>query len=263
MHSNCSVIVNTCDKYEDAWFPFFELIKKYWNGCPYPIYLNTESKTYIHEGLNVNVINENRSSSTKGFWGARLKACLKQIESKYVILLLEDFFLQDNVAQTDLNSCIQMMENNKNIKAIYFKQIAGYTTIYPENHQYFIMCEKKRYLLNLQAGLWRREDLYSLIDDKDSPWSFEEDGSFRVSEKDIFLCSTRGTHTDMANCVFPYLTDRRVGYGIWAGKWLWNNNKLFKRNGIKMGEIKLDKFTRIDMCKYYLGRFSQMITNKK
>ena len=67
----------------------------------------------------------------------------------------------------------------------------------------------------------------------------------------------------MSNCAFPYLTDRRTGFGIWAGKWLWNNNKLFKKNGIEIGDIKLDRFTRIDMCKYYLQRLSQVITNKK
>ena len=263
MNKNCSVIVNTCDKYEDAWFPFFELVKKYWKGCQYIFYLNTESKQYTHDGLNVTVINENRASCYNASWGVRMKNCLKQIESKYVILLLEDFFLQDNVDQAELDSCIQMMENDENIKAIYFKQIDGYSTVYPKDQQYFIMSGKKRYILNLQAGLWRTEDLYALIDDNDTPWSFEEEGASRVSEKDVFLCSTRGTHTDMSNCAFPYLTDRRTGFGIWAGKWLWNNNKLFKKNGIEIGDIKLDRFTRIDMCKYYLQRLSQVITNKK
>lgn len=256
----CTVIINTCDKYEDAWFPFFELVKKYWKGCTYSFILNTETKNFVYDGLNVTVINCNSLQAKS--WGARFKNCLNKIESKYVILLLEDFFLQENVNQKELDDCINMMDSNDKIKVIYFKQIDGYTDIYKQNPRYFHMKENKRYKLNLQAGIWRKNDLYSLIDNNDSPWSFEEEGSKRVDTKDIYLCSTRGTHTDMSNCVFPYLTDRRTGYGIWAGKWLWNNDNLFRKNGIKIDHISMVKFTKIDMLKYYLHRIRQEISKK-
>lgn len=259
---NCSVLVNSCDKYEDAWYPFFELIKRYWKGCPYLFYLNTETKKYDHQGVNLTVINDS-ASDRKNSWGKRLKHCLEQVDSQYVILLLEDFFLQQDVNQSELDSCIKMMEENENIKAVYYKQIDGYNNVYAPNPLYYHMNEKKRYILNLQAGLWRVKDLYSLIDDNDSPWSFEEEGATRVNEDDIFLCSTRGTHTDMTNCIFPYLTDRRTGYGIWAGKWLWNNNKLLKKNGVKIDNISLENFTRLDMVKYYINRVYQNIINVK
>lgn len=259
---NCSVLLNTCDKYEDAWYPFFELTKKYWGGCQYPFYLNTEKKNYTHSGIDLTVINPSSDESEAISWGMRLRHCLSNIKTKYVILLLEDFFFQAPVNQQEIDSCIQMMDANERIKAIYFKQIDGYQTVYSENPNYFIMSEQKRYILNLQAGLWKTEELTSLIGEIDSPWSFEEEGSSRVSKEDIFLCSTRGTHKDMSNCAFPYLTDRRTGYGIWAGKWLWNNNSLFKRNGIEVKNISLEKFTRFDMLNYYMHRIREGISGK-
>lgn len=41
--SNCSVIVMSCDRYREAWEPFFVLLKKYWNGNLRPYYLVTEN----------------------------------------------------------------------------------------------------------------------------------------------------------------------------------------------------------------------------
>lgn len=43
----CSLLINTCDNYEDTWIPFFSLLSNYWGECPYSIYLNTEEKIYL------------------------------------------------------------------------------------------------------------------------------------------------------------------------------------------------------------------------
>ena len=156
------------------------------------------------------------------------------------------------------------MEDNPSIVAVYFKQIEGYTHTYLPNQNYYLMDKSNmypnnRYMLNLQASLWKREELINLIKNDDSPWSFEEEGAARVRSGSIFLCSRNGTHTDMNGCVFPYLTDRKTGYGIWAGKWLWNNNMLLKKNGISVPSISMEHFTRIDMVKYLLKRFKEKL----
>ena len=41
---SCAVVVCSCDKYSDLWDPYFELFKKFWADCPYPVFLNTETK---------------------------------------------------------------------------------------------------------------------------------------------------------------------------------------------------------------------------
>lgn len=258
--SKCSIMINSCDKYEDAWFPFFELIKKYWQGCNYEFYLNTETKSYIHSGLKLTVLNE-FNSDAKLAWGERTKDCLNRIETPYVILMLEDFFLHKDVDEEELLRCIDMLNNNSNIVAIYFKRIAGFRTDCEFNNKYYNMVEKKDCRLNLQAGLWRREELIKLIDNEDSPWTFEEEGYRRVANNDaIFLCSKRGTHINCNHCVFPYLTDRRLGYGIWAGKWLWKNEELFKKNGIQIAQVHMERFTRLDLIKYYIKRLKQKLS---
>ena len=253
----CSVLINSCDKYEDAWYPFFELVKKYWKDCEYPFYLNTESKNYKHDGVSLTVINCTVDGAS---WGKRLKDCLKSISSKYVILFLEDFFLQREVNQNELDACIRMMEENDKFTAIYFKQIAGFKKNYEGNVRYFLMDENKMYKLNLQAGLWRKKDLEALVADDDTPWEFEFVGQNRLEGKDcLFLCSRAGTHYNYKGAVFPYLTGRTTGYGIWAGKWLWNNNKLFQKNGLTVKDVNLELFTRKDMLKYYMRRIKEKL----
>lgn len=85
MNSNCAVLVNSCDKYAEAWYPFFALFKKYWSDCPYPVYLNTETKAYSEQ--EVQTLNSNKTS-----WGSRLCDALNRIDSEYVILLFRRFF---------------------------------------------------------------------------------------------------------------------------------------------------------------------------
>lgn len=265
MTSNiCSVLVNSCDKYEDAWMPFFKLAEKYWSDCRFRYYLNTEAKSFSAEGLDVGVLNVQGESADKQLpWGKRLKDCLNRIDTPYVILMLEDFFLQASVDQQELERCINLMESDPRYTAIYFKQIDGFTEVYDKEPKYFLMSENIMYKLNLQAGLWRKSYLEALIGDEDSPWSFEFVAQNRLEGQDkLFLCSRAGTHYDYEGAVFPYLTGRTTGYGIWTGKWLWNNDKLFRKNGIQTGEIHLPRFTRFDMFKYYCRRVKEEIAKK-
>ena len=114
----CTVLINSCDKYEDAWYPFFELVKKYWRGCNYHFFLNTETKQYSHSGIDLTVINTHSNNATPS-WGKRTKECLQQISSPYVLLLLEDFFFQRDVNQKEFEKCIQMLKDNPELTAIY------------------------------------------------------------------------------------------------------------------------------------------------
>ena len=54
--NKCSVIISSCDKHEDAWMPFFHLLKKWWD-CPYPVYLVTETKSYSDPDLSITSLN--------------------------------------------------------------------------------------------------------------------------------------------------------------------------------------------------------------
>lgn len=69
--TNVAVRVNSCDKYEDAWNPFFKLFSIMWPDCPYDIYLNSETKEYNCTFMNVKTICGGKNLA----WSERLKNC--------------------------------------------------------------------------------------------------------------------------------------------------------------------------------------------
>lgn len=112
-----ALLVNSCDKYEDLWAPFFTLLKKYWNP-EYPIVLNTESKDFNFEGLNIKTLKLFENKNVE--WSERLRITLENIDSEYVITLLDDFFLEKSVDNNKINQCVKWMDENQNIAAFYF-----------------------------------------------------------------------------------------------------------------------------------------------
>lgn len=117
----CSLLINTCDNYEDTWIPFFSLLSNYWGECPYSIYLNTEEKNISYNNLDIEVINHSKNMQ----WSDRLIDSLKKIKTKYVILMLDDFFINADVNQDKLDQCINWMDQNPDVAVFHLRQAYG------------------------------------------------------------------------------------------------------------------------------------------
>ena len=96
----------------------------------------------------------------------------------------------------------------------------------------------------------------------DSPWQFEVEGYTRakdIIDKMRFYCSRATKHDRIREGdVFPYMVDRSTGYGIWGGKWLWNNRKLFEDNNIEV-DMKLPIMSH---TKYITGEMIENLIKK-
>ena len=114
-----TILVNSCDKYEDAWEPFFKLFNINWPDCPYKVILNTEEKVYPCNFMNVETINYNKKST----WSQRLKHVLENINSEYIIFFLEDFFLQSPVNVDGLKKAVTLMCTDDSVGYIGLKII--------------------------------------------------------------------------------------------------------------------------------------------
>ena len=87
--NNLTILINSCDKYEDAWDPFFKILKTQWPECEnYSIVLNTETKIYNCNYLNV----KNICGGKEKTWSQRLKYTLNQIDSDYILYFFRRFF---------------------------------------------------------------------------------------------------------------------------------------------------------------------------
>lgn len=227
----CSVFVASCDKYEDAWYPFFSLLSKYWDKCPYKIYLSTETKK-----CNIaNVITINDKNNPSGLWGKRIKNALKAIDSEYIIFLLEDFFIMSGVRQEEIDKCIKYLDEDRDISVFCFEKIRNWKYIDDNKYNGFhLRDDKPSFYLNCQAAIWRRNDLIKYINIYESPWQFEEFGSVRAKlyGKKFY------TYALNENAIFNYEFDLKKGYGIHRG-WLRGNVDLFKKENIDVNFMNL------------------------
>ena len=246
----CSVLINSCDKYRTAWAPFFILFNKYFNDCPFPVYLNTEKEKCSFS----NVITLNNDCV---FWSDRLKMCLDAINSKYVILLLDDFFIQKKVDLNFVMDSIKVMENDNRINCIYFKKITT-NIIGQYNSMLSIMDPSKKYILNFQACIWNREELIKLLPSSSNAWQVED--VVLPEEERLFLCMNKGSFVKLKNDVFNYLWSIKSGYGICKSKWLWNNYKLFDKENIIVNYYELGMLSK---KQYYCSLLQKHFAKRK
>ncbi|MDY5917704.1 MAG: hypothetical protein SPJ55_04775 [Treponema sp.] len=257
MDNNVTVLVNSCDAYEDTWMPMFKLLKKYWPDRKYPIVLNTETKQYDFEDMNIKTINLDKNKKVS--WSKRLKDCLKKIDSKYILFMLDDFFIFDYVDQKRLDEVVSWLENDKNAAVFSFFRVEKnkYEDTKSEKYpDYNLRNKKGPYRFNCQAAIWRKDVLVRSLRNYESAWDWELIGnrrSRRYKEDFYTLISNK-------KLIFPYNYE---DIGIVRGKWrLPKIDELFKKEGIKIDySIRNDRAVlvkkinpRIEKIKLYIKK---------
>lgn len=227
-----SIIINTCDKFEDCWDPFFQLWSTYWKDCQGKIYLNTEYKDYYYRGLDIvttQVCKKNNVQHDKrATWSQCLKWALEQIDTDIVLYMQEDYFLKDNVKNEIVEKYVQLMTDNENIKCIHLTDQAVFASgkskfTHLSNVEY-----KQRYRVSCQAALWRKEELLILIRESEDAWQFEEFGSMRSSimKHDYYVVDSNYVKLNQFE-IIPY-----VFTGIIQGRWYEETIPLFEKHNI-------------------------------
>lgn len=208
MKEKCSILVNSCDTYSDTWDLFFNCLDEQWKKCPFPIYLNTETKKYNLKDLNITCLN----ADPKLAWGKRLKESLKKIDTEYVLFMLDDFFITEKVDQKEIDQIIKWMDDDQNIAVFSFYRTNTNNIKSNKYPKYELRPQKCEYKLNCQAAIWRREKLISYIRDHESAWDFELLGSIRANRyHEEFYSIIEGEHRPIM-----YVS----GGNIHRGKWV-------------------------------------------
>lgn len=228
-----TLVICTCDAYEDAWDPLFTLFRKYWRTLDVPIVLNTETKTYQHAGFDIICpqLYQDRPNPQSVPWSKRLRETLQRaVSTELVMLFLDDFYLQSPVNTERLEICLRLMEQDKKIANFQLFSCSPPYDPLPE-YPWIVKRVKKlkwlSYLFSLQAGLWRTQRLLYFLRDHESPWYFERWGSLRALRyPDDFYAAIP---VDGKGAVFDY---NPSGHGVSKGMWLPKTPELFAREGI-------------------------------
>jgi hypothetical protein len=233
MKSNYSILVNTCDKFEDCWEPFFKLFSIYWKDCNAQIFLNTEYKNYSYENLKIHSLKvcEQNKDAHKITWSECLIRALNTIDSDVVLYLQEDYFLKSEVNNACVEKYVQLMTENKDIDCIHLTDQAVIASSTSDKYQGLYNVElKQRYKISCQAALWRKDTLLSYLRSYENAWQFEEFASKRsaLSNHNFFVVDKKVVIKDKFE-IIPYIFT-----GIVQGRWFEDVVPLFKKHKINV-----------------------------
>lgn len=175
---NLAILVPSCDKYSDLWHPFSELLFKFWPQLQsvhskLNIYLLSNEVDFVHDRIqNIKIYNDIN-------WSDSIKSALKQIDEKYVLIILEDYFLHTPVNDQHFWDAFMLMQEQD---AAYLQ--VAYSVENPDLSKVFAYdvvqkLPNAEYRTSLQAAIWDKEVLLNLLQSGESAWQFEKEGSVR------------------------------------------------------------------------------------
>lgn len=155
-----SVLVMSCDAYSDVWQPFYVLYNKYWQP-PYKTYICSETIACDYF----------TTIKTQGSWTKRVREALEQIDSEYIIFMLEDYFIRDYVDQDRIN---KILANFKDDEAVYDFEEYCNDEIEKEHILGFGKRKDKTiYMNNTQPSIHNRLKLIERLQVDQDPWEWE------------------------------------------------------------------------------------------
>jgi hypothetical protein len=233
----CSVLVLSCDAYADLWRPFFTLFWRYWPQCPFRVYLGANSTSY----------DDARVVSLRGGdreWSDRVIAHLRQIETPYVILMLEDFFLKRSVSTERILGLLEIARSRRAnlVRLIPRPRPNSKCGAQGEVGQ---IAPGESWRVSTQAAIWSRHALLSLLRPGETIWQFEVNGTERSA------ASLQDGFYGVWKSVMPY--DHHV---VERGKWFRNEARRYRSEDIGCDFSARQVMTRREMLRWRFHKTS-------
>jgi hypothetical protein len=222
-----TLLVNSCDAFEDCWAPFFCLLERYWSAPRPSIVLNTEHKLWAHDNFDIRCTQVQMETERSLTWSECLSAALASIDTPLVLYMQEDYFIEKPVDVEVISELAQRMIDDPSIQHIGLTHFGAGSPILPDKRPMLSRIgPRATYRVSTQAGLWRTDALQSYILPWETGWMFELFATIRSWKRDeLFLTLDR-------NLTAPAIEYQLTG--IVKGQWSDFVPPLFAREGINM-----------------------------
>ena len=174
-----SLVVSSCDQYSDLWPLFSYFFDKYWANCALDKYFLSNDTSCNLKGFKTLKVGKDKG------WSANLIKGLYQINTPYVLILLDDVFINSNVDNKLFdNICNEFIENDGN----YLKFLSHPKSKFKSRSEHYNVLPKgSLYRSTAVFALWNKETLLQILRSNENPWEFEIKGSIRSDEFDNFF----------------------------------------------------------------------------
>ena len=231
---NITIIVNTCDRFEDCWNPFFILLEKFWPDCQYPIILTTFDKKYDYSGnLNIQSLAASKHYKDEPSWCEILLYTLNNLsDDDTILLMLDDFFISDYVDSKVISKCYKIMNENNYSNITLTNHDTKRSFELTNNPMISQINQKSKYRITTSPALWKVSALKRYLFDDENIWMFELFGTTRSHKiKDSFFRFNEKCLSPGFKEVIPYFQGDD-DTGIVKRQWQKGIEKLFKGENI-------------------------------
>ncbi|WP_292654749.1 hypothetical protein [Nitratifractor sp.] len=251
------VLIASHAKAADLWPITHHFIRKNWPDHP-PIYLGANGEADIDkvpEGWQLIDRGVDRSFSRS------LAEYLDAIESEYIILMLDDFAILEEVSNERLEKTYRFVREHD---AVYLRLVPNPPGDLPFDHDFMRIAIEKRppYATSLQIAIWKRDFLRKLLEYDFNPWEFEVRGGkteealanasrFFVAKEPLI----RYTHFVEKGKFFPFVRYwKDKGVPIDTTRDYWTEEEVRRMQG-----SQLRRFVRISVPAAWRNRIRVML----
>ncbi|WP_035347953.1 hypothetical protein [Edaphobacter aggregans] len=171
---NLTLFVSSSDGYEDCWYPFFFLLRKFWPICDLPIILNTEAKSFAFEGLN---ITSTKTGKQKSF-GKTFHAGLEQVSTDNILLIMIDYFIMKDVNEIYLHDAYNTFIQER-LDALCLVEMTTIKEATPLQDNVSLVSGPGQNRFSFQAAIWKKSSIKKYVLGHENPWLSECFGSLR------------------------------------------------------------------------------------
>src|SRR5574344_1051886 len=141
------VLIMSSDGYNDTWLPFSILYNKYFPNN-YKTYIVTETKTCPYFD----------TIKKTGAWTKRLREALQELDSDYVLLMLDDYFIHEPVNVGRIESSLNILKYIEGSfeKPIVYNFELKYRKCMDMPFSFDIQLNNQVYLNSTQPSIWNR-----------------------------------------------------------------------------------------------------------
>ncbi len=198
-----AIVVSSCDAFFDCWRPFAFFFRKFWDDCPFPVYLIV-NELRIHSSLIRPIaVGEDRG------WASNMQVALKQISAPLVLYFQEDYFLNAPVRREQLAADFAYALEHQADAFCFRARSDRETGFQPINERFGVVPRDSDGRTRCQVTLWKRDALLSVLHPGENAWDMEARGSERTREMLVLSYSSR------EKTPIPYLMSAIVR-GLWT-----------------------------------------------
>lgn len=171
-----SVFISSTIDYQDSLDFFVAYFRKHWSNCKYDIVLatNYDRRPFLNRCQVVN------SHNIHDDWITRSLPALRQLHSKYVLVMCDDLFIRSKVDNNRVDAIVEFMNLN-DIDYCRIKPCRSHKRI---NENISFLKKRTPYGFNLQIGIFKVSFLIECLCSALNPWDLERKWLLEASKAD-------------------------------------------------------------------------------